>query len=190
MKTFADDVHQVYKKYGRCVIAVSEGIVNPDGQPIATTLRKEVARDAHGNVELAGGQLGDMLVDYLKKTLNISRVRADTFGYLQRSFAGCVSDVDVQEAREVGEKAAHFAIWHNVDGSITINRTGNYAVDYELVALKEIAAKTRLMPDEFINASGNNVTPAFLDYARPLVGSNMPKAHMLRAPFAKKFKED
>ncbi|QRN85199.1 6-phosphofructokinase [Clostridia bacterium] len=187
---FTQDVRNVYKKYGRCVIAMSEGIINAQGQPIASTLRKRVERDAHGNVELAGGQLGDMVVDHLKRTLKVSRVRADTFGYLQRSFAGCVSDVDMHEAREVGEKAAHFAIWHNVDGSITINRTGDYAVDYSLVKLKEIAAKTRLMPDEYINESGNNVTHAFLDYARPLVGSNMPKAQMLRAPFAKQLKHD
>ncbi len=190
LENFTQDVRDVYKKYGRCVIAVSEGIVNAAGQPIASTLRKGVARDAHGNVELAGGQLGDMLVSHLKSTMNISRVRADTFGYLQRSFAGCVSDVDMHEAREVGEKAAHFAIWHNVDGSITINRTGDYAVDYKLVDLKEIAAKTRLMPDEYINPAGNNVTHAFLDYARPLVGSNMPKAQMLRAPYAKQLKND
>lgn len=184
IESFAQDVHRVYQRYGRCVIAVSEGITNQAGQPIATTLRSRIERDAHGNVELAGGQLGDMLVDYLKKTLSVSRVRADTFGYLQRSFAGCVSDVDVHEAREVGEKAAHFAIWENVDGSVTINRTGDYAVDYQLVPLTEIAAKTRLMPDAFINEEGNNVTEAFLHYARPLIGSNMPKAHMLRAPLA------
>jgi 6-phosphofructokinase 1 len=188
LKKFTQDVRDVYQKYGRCVIAVSEGIINAEGQPIASTLRKHVAHDAHGNVELAGGQLGDMLVGHLKSAMNIKRVRADTFGYLQRSFAGCVSDVDMHEAREVGEKAAHFAIWHNVDGSITINRTGDYAVDYKLVDLKEIAAKTRLMPDDYINLAGNNVTHAFLDYARPLVGSNMPKAQMLRAPYAIKLK--
>ena len=35
--------------------------------------------------------------------LGIKRVRGDTLGYLQRSFIGCVSDVDQREAREVGE---------------------------------------------------------------------------------------
>jgi len=34
-------------------------------------------------------------------------VRADTFGYLQRSFAGLASEVDAREAREVGRSGAH-----------------------------------------------------------------------------------
>jgi 6-phosphofructokinase 1 len=95
---------------------------------------------------------------------------------------GCVSDVDQCEAREVGEKAAQFAIWHDDDGSITIKRTGNYSVDYELVPLEKIAAKTRTMPDEFIAPSGNDVTDAFFLYVRPLVGSGMPIPARIRAP--------
>ena len=118
--------------------------------------------------------------------MNIKRVRADTFGYLQRSFFGCVSDVDQHEAREVGEKAAQFAIWHNLDGSITIHRTGDYSVDYQLSKLEDIGGKTKHMPDEFINKEGNHVTDAFRDYVRPLLGSEMHSAARLRAPKALK----
>ncbi|MDD3051080.1 MAG: 6-phosphofructokinase, partial [Candidatus Cloacimonetes bacterium] len=122
---FLKDVKEVYDKFGRCIIAISEGIQDKDGQPIITKLVEEVEKDDHGNVQLSGtGALGDLLSDYIKKNLNIKRVRSDTFGYLQRSFMNCVSDVDQQEAREVGEKAAQFAIWDNRDGSITINRIG------------------------------------------------------------------
>jgi len=138
-------------------------------------------------MQLSGtGALGDLLTQQIKHKLNIQRVRSDTLGYLQRSFMGCVSDVDQHEAREVGEKAAQFAIWHNVDGSITINRTGDYSVDYMMSPLLDVAAKTKLMPDEFINENGNNVTEAFRHYLNPLLGSNMPTASMLRAPLAEK----
>lgn len=99
---------------------------------------------------------------------------------------GCVSDVDQKEAREVGEKAAQFALWHNVDGSITIHRTGYYSVDYQLTQLDKLAAKTKLMPDHFINEKGNHVTDAFKFYLTPLLGSDMPSASMLRAPRADK----
>ena len=62
-------------------------------------------RDAHGNVQLSGtGALTDLLCEEIKRKLGIKRVRGDTFGYVQRSFMGCVSDVDQREAREVGEK--------------------------------------------------------------------------------------
>lgn len=184
--TFIKDVKAVYTKYGRCVVAVSEGIQNEKGVPILSTLM-ETDKDAHGNVQLSGtGALGELLVQQVKRNLNISRVRSDTLGYLQRSFMGCVSDIDQREAREVGEKAAQFAIWQNIDGSITINRTGMYSVDYHLRPLSDIAAKTKLMPDAFINAEGNNVTDAFKYYLAPLLGSNMPEASRLRAPAAPK----
>ena len=180
---FLGDVKAVYDKFGRCVIAASEGIQDGQGTPILMKSMEALEKDAHGNVQLSGtGALGDLLGELVRKKLNIKRVRSDTFGYLQRSFFGCVSDVDQHEAREVGEKAAQFAIWHNQDGSITIQRTGEYSVDYRLVPLREVAGKTRHMPDEFINEAGNNVTDAFRYYCRPLLGSGLHSAHRLRAP--------
>jgi 6-phosphofructokinase len=180
---FLSDVKAVYDRFGRVVVAASEGIQDDQGTPILTKSLDKMERDAHGNVQLSGtGALGDLLAEMVRQKLNIKRVRADTFGYLQRSFFGCVSDVDQHEAREVGEKAAQFAIWHNEDGSIAIQRTGEYSVDYRLVPLDEVAGKTRHMPDEFINAAGNNVTDAFRYYCRPLLGSGLQSAHRLRAP--------
>ncbi len=183
MDKFLADVHRVYNQYGRCVVAVSEGIVDEKGEPMMLRLTKTKETDAHGNVQLSGtGMLGDLLSDLVREKLNIKRVRSDTFGYLQRSFMGCVSDVDQREAREVGERAAHYALWHNMDGSISIQRTGNYAVDYRLEKLSDVARKTRLMPDEYINAAGNGITDAFRDYLRPLLGSGFQLSSRLRAP--------
>ncbi len=181
---FLADVDRVFKKFGFCSIAVSEGISDKAGTPIISTLMGDVERDAHGNVQLSGtGALGDLLVGELKKGLKLKRVRSDTFGYLQRSFIGCVSDRDQREAREVGEKAVQYAMWDNVDGSVVIRRPVlDYSVSYDLVPLTEIAAKTKHMPDEFINAEGNGVTQAFHSYCRPLLGSGLPEPHRLRAP--------
>jgi 6-phosphofructokinase len=183
MDRFLGDVKVVYDKFGRCVVAASEGIQDVQGTPVLMKSMEALEKDAHGNVQLSGtGALGDLLAETVRRKLNIKRVRSDTFGYLQRSFFGCVSDIDQHEAREVGEKAAQFAIWHNHDGSITIQRTGEYSVDYRLVPLEQVAGKTRHMPDEFINAAGNNVTDAFRYYCRPLLGSGLQSAHRLRAP--------
>jgi 6-phosphofructokinase 1 len=180
---FLKDVKAVYDRFGRCVVAVSEGIVDAQGNPMIAKLLDRVEKDAHGNVQLSGtGALGDLLAQQLKQHLSIKRIRSDTFGYVQRSFFGCVSDVDQHEAREVGERAVQFALWHNMDGSVTIHRTGNYSVDYRMTPLEEIAAKTRTMPDEFINDEGNDVTGAFLFYVRPLLGSGLQSPHRLRAP--------
>ena len=189
---FLGDVKAVMDAHKRCLVAVSEGVVDKDGKPFMTQLSGRKESDAHGNVQLSGsGALGDMLSDLVKDKLKIKRVRADTLGYAQRSYLGVVSDVDAHEAREVGEKAAQFAIWHDQDGSITIQRTGNYSVDYRLVALEEIAAKTKRMPKEFLTAAGNDTTWDFYNYGRPLLGSGFPNVHRIRAPrVAKILKND
>jgi len=181
VEKFLADVKATYDKHGRCVIAASEGIHDSKGTPIITQLSTQVERDAHGNVQLSGtGALADLLCDEIKDKLGIKRVRGDTFGYLQRSFMGCVSDVDQREAREVGEKAVQYAMWGDRDGSVAIKRTGFYSVDYQLVPLESVAGKTRIMEDEFIAASGTDVTDAFRMYLRPLLGSGLPDAYRLR----------
>ncbi|MBC7859249.1 MAG: 6-phosphofructokinase [Burkholderiaceae bacterium] len=187
LEQFLQDVKATHARHGRCVIAVSEGIHDASGTAIASLLAKDVERDAHGNVQLSGtGALADLLCDEIKAKLGIKRVRGDTFGYLQRSFMGCVSDVDQREAREVGEKAVQFAMWGGRDGSVAIRRSGQYATEYDLLALEAVAGKTRVMEDELISASGTDVTPAFELYLRPLLGSGMPDGFRLRAaPVAK-----
>jgi 6-phosphofructokinase 1 len=187
LEQFLDDVRSTHQRHGRCVIAVSEGIHDASGTPVLARLAQDLERDAHGNVQLSGtGALADLLCEEIKQKLGIQRVRGDTFGYLQRSFIGCVSDVDQREAREVGEKAVQFAMWGDRDGSVAIQRTGYYSADYSLLPLDAVAGKTRVMDDAFISASGTDVTDAFRLYLRPLLGSGLTDAYRLRpAPVAK-----
>ncbi|MBI3275198.1 MAG: 6-phosphofructokinase [Methylocystis sp.] len=177
---FLADVKATMDRHGRCVVAVSEELADADHTPIAAKLAAQAEKDAHGNVHLGGGALADMLTEVVREKLGFKRVRGDTFGYVQRSFVGCVSDVDQREAREVGEKAVQFALWGDKDGSVTIHRTGFYSVDYQLSPLEAVAGKTKVMADEFISASGTDVTDAFRLYLRPLLGSGMPDAYRLR----------
>jgi 6-phosphofructokinase len=178
---FLSEVKSVHDRLGRCVIALSEGIHDADGTPLSVKLARAVEKDAHGNVQLSGtGALADRLCEEIKSKLGIKRVRGDTFGYLQRSFAGCTSDLDRREARDVGEFAVKQAIWGAGDGSVAIRRIGNYAVDYALVTLAKVAGKTKVMEDAFIAASGSDVTAAFQEYLRPLLGRDLPRPARLR----------
>jgi len=176
---FLADVKRVNDRYGRCVIAVSEGVHDGSGKPFVTHARL-AEYDPHGNVVLSGtGALADMLAGLVKDNLGLSRVRADTFGYLQRSFSGCVSDVDQREARQAGEHALRFAVEGDADGSVALVRTGDYAVRFDLIPLQDVAGKTRVMPDEFIASSGTDISEAFEDYLRPLIGSDLPAVSRL-----------
>lgn len=191
IERYLADIERVYQQYGRCLVAISEGVwANRDSKgreiPLAADLIRKAGRtpevDAHGNLQLSGGALADELAAAVQTSLGIKRVRADTFGYLQRSFPAVVSDVDAREAREVGEKAAHYACGQGASGSVVIKRAGDYAVRYELADVREIAAQTRHMPDTFINTDGNGVTEDFRYYLRPLLGNNLPYLERLWAP--------
>jgi 6-phosphofructokinase 1 len=174
---FIVDVDRAYTKHGRCIIAISEGIHDADGNPIATKLADTVEKDAHGNVQLSGtGALGDYLVGLIKQRLGEGlRVRADTFGYLQRSFAGCVSEVDQREARASARLAAELAIEGVEHGSIAIQRVSDdpYQVEYKRIELSDVAGKTRTLPLEYI-VDGCDIAPSFRTYLAPLLGELPP----------------
>ncbi|MHC4581443.1 MAG: 6-phosphofructokinase [Planctomycetota bacterium] len=186
-----DEVEEVFSKLGRCVVAVSEGIRDSDGviwaKKLAEQAKAEAEADAHGNIQLSGtGALADYLSGQIKARLGKDengkdrRVRADTFGYLQRSYPGMQSPVDVREARWCGRHAVQFAMEAD-NGSVAIKRTGNgkdYAVELFRTELKNVAEHARPMPDEFINEEGNGVTEAFIEYAMPLIGE-LPKTEYL-----------
>ena len=181
LNKFLGDIEAVYKKYNRCVVAVSEGICDTDGRVWAEIIAATHGEiDAHGNIQLSGsGAFADFLANQVRSKLNIKRVRADTFGYLQRSFAGLQSSVDVKEARLCGSAAVKFAM-KQTSGSVAIRRLAGkqYKIELFLTELSSIAGKTKSLPDEFINSEGNGVTEAFIKYALPLTGG-LPKTIFL-----------
>lgn len=181
MDKFIADVEAVYSKLGRCVIAASEGIADTDGRTWTEKIAETAEHDAHGNVQLSGtGALADFLSGQIKAKLKIGRVRADTFGYLQRSFAGLQSPVDADEAARCGAEAVKLSMTE-INGSVAMKRLGNgsdYAVELFRTDLANVAEKTKSMPDEFINAGGNGITDSFIEYALPLTGT-LPKTEYL-----------
>ena len=176
---FLVDVEAVYAKLGRCQIAVSEGIRDDKGEEIGPKLMRGPGEvDAHGNVQLSGsGALGDGLAELVKTGLTpkggkAPRVRADTFGYIQRCWPH-PSPVDASEARAVGRYAAELAAKGDRSASVVLIRTSNapdsYASACGRANLSAVARRSRQVPDEFISGS-NDVSAAFHDYCRPLVG--------------------
>ncbi len=176
LDAFCADVEAIYRKLGRCVVAVSEGIHGPNGQEIVTT--GEV--DSHGNKQLSGtGAMGDFLSDVLKKHLAKTwpekkhRIRADTFGYLQRCFPGVISETDASEARLAGSAAVAAALADVKSGSVAFKRNdGAYGVTTFITPLPTVAKETKPMPREWLNAAGNDVVSEIvLPYLKPLVGT-------------------
>ncbi len=146
-------------------------------------------KDSFGHTQLSGtGALADFLASAVKihmfrKTGKKIRCRADTLGYAQRSYHGVVSPVDALEARECGRAAVRTAVTSDrTSGSIVLRRHastfGKYLCDCEVAPLEDVSGvnfpkgvkQYRPMEDELIAVWGNDVTEAFMDWARPLLG--------------------
>jgi 6-phosphofructokinase len=163
---FLDDVRAAREKFGRCVVAMSEGVVTADGRPLTESLVGALERDAHGNVQLSTGDLGVAVQTALAKTFPKVRARVDTFGYLPRAFAATVSDVDRREAFEAGAFAVGAAA--NGSASVALVVDGGKAT-MKAVPLAAVAGKTRLMPAAFLDAAGNRVSDEGMTYLSRLL---------------------
>ena len=183
---FLTEVKEVYDSLGRCVVAVSEGIHNEEGEYFLQTYASETGsglagkKDSHGNIQLSGsGALGDTLTNIVSEHIDGARVRADTFGYLQRSFLADVSEVDAEEAERVGQHAV-VASKEIQSGSVILKRqlSETYSCDVDVVELKKVAKHTKDMPQEFLDESKPYVTNEFFEYAMPLTGGIEPKTQI------------
>ena len=113
----------------------------------------------------------------LKKNSDVKRVRADTFGYLQRSFPGVASETDSREAFAAGRAAVKAALRGELTkGTIAIVRAKGrrYKVSFVPAPIADAAKYARSVPKEFIARNGHDVTAKFVEYARPIVGDLPP----------------
>ena len=175
---FLADVKRVVDRGNGCVIAVCEGLRDAEGQPIVT-FKHAVGTDSFGHKQLGG--VGEFLVELIATELGI-KARADKSGTIQRSFGAAQSVVDATEAKLAGGAAVRRACEGITDQMITLVRTSNdpYRCETGTAPLADVANAERPVPAEFINAAGNDVTPAFLDYARPLIGGPLPPVARLK----------
>jgi len=167
------DIDAVYKKRGRCLICVSEGLSDAPGKTWTERIAHGLEVDMHKNIQLSGvGALADYISELVRTKLGVKRVRADTFGYPQRSFPGLTSTVDSREARLVGQVAAHMSLDPSIlQGSIAMRRISDspYQIETFLTPLETVAKETKHLPAAYIR-NGNDITEDFRKYAGPLIG--------------------
>ena len=166
---FLGDVEAVYTRIGRCVVSMSEGVQDATGRPLAEALAAAsgaaVERDAHGNVQLTGGDLGMEIQRALKRRFPKARARIDTLGFLPRGFSGLIDPTDQQEAWAAGAHAARCAF--EASGSVVLSYDGAKTTP-ALVALDQVAGRTRHMPDSFF-ASANTLSAEGHAYFKRLI---------------------
>jgi 6-phosphofructokinase 1 len=170
------DIAGVRERHGRCVVAMSEGVTAADGTPLAARLvpaaRQE--RDAHGNLQLSGGDLGLALQARIAAEFPKGRGRVDTFGYTQRAFIATIDPRDQKEAFAVGARAVIAS--EAGSGSVTL-RHADGRTDLGVVPLAAVAGKTRALPADYFG--GGRLTAAGMAY----FGRLLPPRPVAPTPF-------
>ncbi|MCF7923621.1 MAG: 6-phosphofructokinase [Candidatus Izimaplasma sp.] len=169
---FKEEVKTIYSKNKKCLIAVSEGIVNELGEFIFSSSN---TMDDFGHSQLGG--VAAKLAELITRELKIA-TRSVELSSSQRAASHFQSLTDVNEAIKVGEKAVELALNNQNNLMVIIKRESNnpYSVNYEGYSLSAIANQEKKMPDRMINKDCNGVTDEFIKYAQPLInGQNKPK---------------
>ncbi|MBA2480591.1 MAG: diphosphate--fructose-6-phosphate 1-phosphotransferase [Planctomycetes bacterium] len=168
--TFLAAVKAAHQKHGFVSIVCGEGITHTDGTPVSASQ----VTDKFANVEFGamGGTSAAMM---------LHRMISNEFGWrgefqvtesLQMSASDRAVKLDYDEAYACGRQAVKLAEKGTNGVMVTMRRAkgAKYRIDFGTIPLKEVAVHARPMDDRFIAASGMDVTPAFVAYARALVG--------------------
>ncbi len=161
------DIERVYRRLGYAVVVVPETLRDPDGKPLAEA--GHTTSDAFGHQRLSGA--ASRLVAAVERETRL-RARFDKPGTLQRACAELASPVDLAEAEQAGRKAVEAALAGVSDVMVTLERLQQqpYRCGFGLAPLLKIANSEKPLPTGYLNTEGTMVTPAFRDYALPLLG--------------------
>jgi 6-phosphofructokinase len=180
---FLAKVEACHKKFGYVSVVCGEGCKYADGTPVSASQIK----DKFNNVEF-GAMAGTSVA------MMLHRMIADEFGFrgefqITESLPMCAADRavthDIEEAYMCGKAAVELAAKGTAGVMVTLVREQgrNYKCTIGTISLAEVAMRAKPIPDEFIREDGSDVTPAFIDYVKPLVGELPAYARLVYHPY-------
>ena len=168
MESFLADVEKRYNATGKCLVVVSEGIHDAEGNFISQA--KTNSNDGFGHAQLGG--LANKLAEVVRSRVPSAKVRAIEPSLLQRCATHLASTTDATEAYLAGKTAVQAAVAGDTDKMVAFERDtvyGQYVCNTKLLPLESVANFEKKVPREWINAAGNGIERAFIDYALPLI---------------------
>jgi ATP-dependent phosphofructokinase / diphosphate-dependent phosphofructokinase len=180
---FLSKVEAYYKKFGYVSVVCGEGCKYADGTPVSASQIK----DKFNNVEF-GAMAGTSVA------MMLHRMIANKFGFrgefqITESLPMCAADRavthDIDEAYMAGKAAVELAVKGTTGVMVTLVREEgkNYKCTTGTIPLSEVAVRAKPLPDEFLSRDGTDVTPAFTEYAKPLMGELPRYAKLAYHPY-------
>ena len=167
---FMAEVRRCYDRYGWCSVVCGEGVCYADGTPISAAQ----VTDKFANVEFGamGGTSAAMVLHRMIHAAFGWRGEFQVCESLQMCAADRVAPGDVEEAHACGRRAVELAAAGTSGVMVSIVRESSNPYRWTLgtAPLAEVALGAKPMPDNFITPAGTFVTPACIEYLKPLVG--------------------
>ncbi len=164
---FLEKAKKAYQEKGRCLIVVSEGIRDKDGNLIASSSAYE---DEFQHQQVGG------VSSYLAALLEKEGIksRAIELSVLNRASSFLPSLTDINEAKEVAAFALKEALRGITASMVCIKRKEgkDYQVEYTALPIESIANKVVYLPRHYINEEGDNITDEYIEYCAPLIKGN------------------
>jgi 6-phosphofructokinase 1 len=167
---FIARVEETVKKYGYCVIGVSEGVKGTDGK----FLSESGLRDAFGHAQLGG--VAPVIANLVREKLKYKYHWA-VADYLQRAARHIASKTDVAQAYAVGKAAVEMALkGRNSVMPVIVRKSAKpYKWAIGAAELKDVANQEKFMPRDYISADGFHITDKCRAYLSPLIqGEDYP----------------
>ena len=163
-KKMLKKVKNSVRKFGYCVLVVSEGAKNQKGSFLADSGLK----DAFGNKQLGG--VAPVVASMIQTSLEF-KCHWAVADYLQRSARHIASETDLKQAYAVGKAAVQLALaGENAVMPIILRKKGRiYKWEIGKVALSKVANLEKQMPKKYISADGLGITASCKKYLLPLI---------------------
>ena len=161
---FLADVKALVEKEGGVVVVGSEGLTDPEGKPIVEPIFQVGRATYYGDVS---AHLANLVIKKLGY-----KARSEKPGICGRASIAFQSSVDRDEAVIAGAEAVKAAMEGQTGVMIGFERLpgAEYKVKPIRIPIEQVMLTERTMPAEFINERGNDVTDAFVEWCRPLIG--------------------
>lgn len=166
---YIKDVKELLKKKTGIVVVASEGLKDKEGKPIVEPILTIGRATYFGDVST---HLANLVIKHLGY-----KARGEKPGLLGRASISLQSPVDRQEAILAGELACKAVLNGESGKMVAFQRISDspYEIEPILVDIDEVMMYERIMPDKYINENSNGVTEEFVQWCRPLIGSELPK---------------
>ena len=164
---FIEDVRKLQEKKPGVLVAVSEGVKDSTGAYVSDSMSSG-AVDNFGHKYIAGAAraLEQMVRDEIG-----CKARSVELNLMQRAAAHIASETDIVESQMLGQKALGLALDGETGKMAAIKRLSDkpYLVEFVPVPVNEVANHEKIVPMEWINERGNDVTEEMMSYLLPLI---------------------